>query len=136
MYLLDGDTNILWLFSNYLHVPGTILSAFLFIYILYFWARLAYKAYRYDLTEEGFRKECGVIYKQYINIPYNRIQNIDIHRGILSRFLGLSELRIQTAGMGSTRSEGILPGLSAQEAENLRNQLLKKAHQPSVDLGL
>ncbi len=31
------------------------------ILILYFWARLSYKFYKYELTDLGFKKESGVI---------------------------------------------------------------------------
>lgn len=102
----------------------------------FIWAKLSYHFYRYELTEAGFRKELGVIYKKYVTIPYDRIQNIDIYRGILARLLGLSDLNIQTAGYSSlaTRqgvfdleSEGSLPGLSREVAEELRNELVKRS---------
>ena len=65
---------------------GFLVFFFLLILIFwigfsYFWARLSYKAYKYSLTEDGFKKELGVIWKKYVTIPYERIQNVDIHRG-------------------------------------------------------
>ena len=42
--------------------------------------------------------EKGVIYKVYTNIPYERIQNIDIYRGIIARLCGFSAVSVQTAG--------------------------------------
>ena len=95
----------------------------------YLWAKLTYRFYKYELTELGFRKELGVIYKQYVTIPYDRIQNVDIYRGILARILGLSDLNIQTAGSsaGMIGGEGRLPGLSKEMAEQLRDELLQRA---------
>ena len=95
----------------------------------FFWAHLSYRFYKYELTELGFRKELGVIYKQYVTIPYDRIQNVDIYRGILARILGLSDLNIQTAGSsaGMIGGEGRLPGLSKEMAEQLRDELLQRA---------
>ncbi len=111
-----------------------LLLAFLFLVIFsYLWAKLSYNAYKYELTEEVFKKEHGVIWKRYVSIPYERIQNIDIHRGILARILDLSDLMIHTAGYSgygvtSIRSpEGKLPGLSKERAEELRNELIKRA---------
>ena len=103
----------------------------LFLILLYVWARLAYRFYRYELREDGFRKEYGVIYKRYVTIPYDRIQNVDILRGIWARLLGLSDLQIQTAGMSSgvVGTEGRLPGLSFEEAERLRDELIQRARQ-------
>lgn len=98
------------------------------------WAKLSYHFYRYELREDGFRKEHGVIWKKYVTIPYDRIQNVDIYRGIIARLLGLSDLQIQTAG-GITAgsygafSEGRLPGLSREIAEQMRDELVRRARQ-------
>jgi uncharacterized membrane protein YdbT with pleckstrin-like domain len=99
------------------------------IIFMFIWSKLTYRFYRYELTENGFRKELGVIYKKYVTIPYDRIQNVDIYRGILARILGLSDLNIQTAGasMQVPRGEGRLPGLSREEAEKLRDELINRA---------
>jgi len=107
----------------------------------YIWARLTYFFYRYELREDGFRKEHGVIWKKYVTIPYDRIQNVDIYRGILARILGISDLQVQTAG-GSSRgtygasSEGRLPGLSKELAEELRDELVKRARSAKTQGGL
>lgn len=98
--------------------------------LLFVWSKLAYHFYRYELTDVGFRKELGVIYKVYVTIPYDRIQNVDIYRGILERILGLSTLNIQTAGAGGVvGAEGRLPGLSREVAEQLRDELIQRARQ-------
>lgn len=93
-------------------------------------ARYAYKFYKYELRDDGFRKELGVILKKYVTIPYDRIQNVNISRGILDRLLGLSTLQIFTAGTGAVMiSEGMLPGLSPTVAENVRDELIHRARQ-------
>lgn len=102
----------------------------------YTWAYLSYKFYKYELAKDGFKKELGVIYKKYVTIPYDRIQNVDIYRGILARLLGISDIQIQTAGMsGIALSEGRLPGLSKRDAEELRDQLIHRVSN-SKDQGL
>ncbi|KKR46367.1 MAG: hypothetical protein UT82_C0014G0026 [Parcubacteria group bacterium GW2011_GWB1_40_14] len=96
--------------------------------IAYIWAKLSYQNYKYELTDNGFKKELGVIRKKYVTIPYDRIQNVDIDRGIIARILGLSDIKIQTAGMsGMMGAEGRLPGLSVQDAEIVRDDLIKRA---------
>lgn len=112
----------------------------LWLVFLYVVAKLTYRFYRYELTDNGFRKESGIIWKRYITIPYDRIQNVDIYRGVLARILGLSDLHIQTAGtagfaqrglFGGTRApEGQLPGLSQKVAEQLRDELISRDRQP------
>lgn len=99
------------------------------------WAFLWYENYRYELSTEGFKKELGVVSKRYVTIPYHRIQNVDIVRGPLQRMLGISDVRIQTAGSstpavsGSLHSdaEGTIPGVSHEEAEKLRKELIERA---------
>jgi membrane protein YdbS with pleckstrin-like domain len=100
----------------------------------YVWARLSYRYYRYELSDQGLKKEHGIIFKRYVTIPYGKIQNIDIYRGLLDRMLGLSQLEIQTAGeagrasrRGITFSEASLPGVSIDEAEMLRSSLAQRA---------
>ena len=120
-------------------VLGIVLVIFLVVLVFSFiWAKLTYHFYRYELTEEGFRKELGVIFKKYVTIPYDRIQNVDIYRGILARILGLSDLNIQTAGMSASvgrfgvsgaGAEGRLPALSREVAEEVRNELIRRARQ-------
>ncbi len=115
------------------------------IIISYIWAKLSYHFYKYELTDVGFRKEYGVIYKKYVTIPYDRIQNVDIYRGILARILGLSDLNIQTAGSsavvsrngyaGGVGAEGRLPGLSKEVAEELRDELVNRTRK-STNQGL
>lgn len=129
--------------STPIDVSFSVFGIFIFLYIFmviiisYIWAKLSYKFYKYELTDIGFRKESGVIYKKYITIPYDRIQNVDINRGILARILGLSDLQIQTAGasavisrygMSGVGAEGRLPGLQKEVAEQLRDELIQRAH--------
>ncbi|HEY1041251.1 MAG TPA: PH domain-containing protein [Candidatus Paceibacterota bacterium] len=104
-----------------------------FFALCYGWAKLTYRFYRYELLDSGFRKESGVIYKKYVTIPYDRIQNVDINRGILARILGLSDLNIQTAGMGAATigggAEGRLPAVSKEDGEKLRDELIQRTRQ-------
>jgi len=119
--------------SGLVGIGGWLFVAVATLLVLsYIWARLTYHFYRYELHEDGFRKEHGIIWKKYVTIPYDRIQNIDIYRGLLARLLGLSDIQIQTAGgiaagsYGAT-SEGRLPGLSREVAEQIRNELVRRA---------
>lgn len=107
----------------------------IYFILCFIWAKLNYHFYRYELTDAGFRKELGIINKKYVTIPYDRIQNVDIYRGILDRLLGLSDLNIQTAGLSAAvgrhgnSSEGRLPAVSREDAEKLRDELIERARQ-------
>ena len=123
---LDSGGEFSFAFLSWLWI---IIPAFLIL--CFIWAKLSYHFYRYEFADSGFRKEFGVIYKKYVTIPYDRIQNVDIYRGILARILGLSDLNIQTAGTSAqtVRGEGRLPGLSREVAEQLRDELIQRARQ-------
>ncbi len=129
-------------------LPGLILVVIIiYLAFCYLWAKLSYHFYKYELTDNGFRKESGILYKKYVTIPYDRIQNIDINRGILAQLLGLSSLNIQTAGSSAVMArnsimfgmgaEGQLPGLSKEIAILVRDELIertKKNHQSFKEL--
>ncbi len=118
---------------------GGFLSWLVLVFIIclvfaYFWAKLTYRFWLYELTEDVFKKEYGIIWKKYVSIPYGRIQNVDIYRGVIARILGLSTISIQTAGYGAVGGarrgfggEGFLPGLDKNVAEQLRDELIKRA---------
>jgi uncharacterized membrane protein YdbT with pleckstrin-like domain len=117
----------------------------LFLVLAFIWSKLIYRFYKYELIENGFRKESGIINKKYTTIPYDRIQNVDINRGILARILGLSDLHIQTAGASASfgrygatgiYSEGRLPGLSKEVAEALRDELIQRSRNSKGQQGL
>lgn len=117
---------------------GSMIIYFILLFGLsYLFAYLGWLNYRYELKPEGFRKEYGVIWKKYVTIPYGRIQNVDIYRGILARLLGLSDLNIQTAGTSNPQmmGEGRLPGLTREEAEKLRDELVGRVNKPHAQSG-
>lgn len=118
----EGEVSLGFLKLLWIIIPALIV-------FFWIWAKLTYHFYRYELREDGFRKEYGVIRKKYVTIPYDRIQNVDIHRGIIARILGLSDLNIQTAGASQIGAEGRLPGLSYEVAEQVRDDLVKCARQ-------
>jgi len=116
-----------------IYIPWGWLILFFFFYIIfcYYWAKWNYNAWRYEFAENAVKIEKGVIWKKYISIPYERVQNVDIYRGILARILGLSDLHIQTAGYSGygrhgRGTEGRLPGLDPQVAEQLREKLVRR----------
>jgi membrane protein YdbS with pleckstrin-like domain len=107
-------------------VGFTVLTVF-FVVIIFIWSRLYYNSYKFEISKKGLKIEKGVIWKHYITIPYDRIQNVDILRGAFDRLLGLSDLQVQTAGYsGAVLTEGRLQGLLPGDAEKLRDELVDK----------
>ncbi len=99
----------------------------LIIIFCYIWSKLVYRNWRYELKEKILNINKGVIHKKYITIPYQNIQNVDIQRDLVARFLKLSNLLVQTAGYSGIRgAEGKIPGLDPKIAQDLKKTLLKK----------
>jgi putative membrane protein len=102
----------------------------IFLIIGEFFVQWNYQNWKYEFTKETLKIEKGVIIKTYKSIPYERIQNVDITRGILARIIGFSTVDIQTAGYSYhgelSSSEGHLPAVSIEHGEEIRNFLVKK----------
>jgi membrane protein YdbS with pleckstrin-like domain len=123
---------------NIIYFPLKILSFFLIILLFIIiigeiFVNWTYKNWKYELTKDSLKIEKGVIVKKYKSIPYERIQNVDITRGVLARIIGFSTVDIQTAGYsvynsqgGAGMSEGHLPAVSIDQAEKIRAFLMKK----------
>jgi membrane protein YdbS with pleckstrin-like domain len=73
---------------------GTLL---LFV-LLWYWVGLYYESMWYELREDEINWKRGVWFRTTGIVPYNRITNLDVRQGPFMRFLGISNLAIQTAG--------------------------------------
>ena len=124
---------------------GIIIFGIVIFLLASFWAKLTWKNYTYQLKDGAIEISRGVIWKRISSIPFERIQNVDILRGVFARILGLSDLQIQTAGYsGAVRgmglfalaSEGRLPGLNQEVASSLKEDILKKVSSYQKKQGL
>ena len=103
------------------------------------YAKMSYNRWFYEFTPDNLKIEKGIIWKKYSNIPYERVQNVDITRGIIARIFGFSSVNIQTAGYsfvarGIPVSEGYIPAVSIEEAEQIREFLMKKISKSKAGL--
>jgi membrane protein YdbS with pleckstrin-like domain len=124
---------------------GAVLIMVLLFYLLFViliaevYARMSYNRWKYEFTKDGLKLERGIIWKRYTNIPYQRVQNVEIHRGVIARMIGFSTVDIETAGYSGFggaymrfgnrrryRSEGHIPALSKEGAEKTREFVMKK----------
>jgi len=120
---------------------NSLLKPIIYLLIIYvilieIYSRMAYNRFFYEFSENQLIIEKGIIWKRYSNIPYQRIQNIDITRGIIARFFGFSTILIQTAGYSGAHNnnffaEGYIPAVSFDEAEKIRKFVIKKIQKNS-----
>jgi uncharacterized membrane protein YdbT with pleckstrin-like domain len=85
------------------------------------------KHLKYEIMPERVTIHKGIISRVEQNIPYKAITDFSLHRSLYDRLLGISSVRIQTAGQSptSTGYEGILAGLvnGGEVLEELRTKV-------------
>ncbi len=106
--------------TYYLITSALTLFLFPFVYLpLYF----KYNTLRYRFDEEGVSMSWGRFFQRETYLTYKRIQDIRVSRGVIQRWLGLSELALQTASGGSS-AEMKIEGI--KDADALRDFLYER----------
>lgn len=80
------------------------------------WRALGWAAGEGELHSAG-----GVWTRWHTVVPFARVQHIDVAQGPLERAFGVARLVVHTAG--TAHAVVVLPGLSPDEAEALRDRL-------------
>lgn len=78
---------------------------------------------RFGLTADALHVRSGVLARQARVIPFGRIQTVNVRQSALQRLLRMSELRVETATLG-TEAEVVLAVLPWRDAQALREQLV------------
>ena len=71
-----------------------------------FWIPKYYSSIKYVFEDDKLIVTRGVWWRTKSVVPYNRITNINIYQGPISRHFGLARLSIQTAGFSGVSSSG------------------------------
>lgn len=82
------------------------------------WEMAYVKRYEYRITPDTFDIHSGVFSRREREIPFERIQNVDVAQNVFQRALGIAEVRLETAGGGE--SEARLRYVSRPEATRLQ----------------
>jgi membrane protein YdbS with pleckstrin-like domain len=91
--ILLAPVEITIIISIFLGIPVLIITM-----ITLHWIPKYYDTLKYKLTQNEMVWRRGVWFRKTGIVPYNRITNIDIEQGPISRKLGIGSLKIQTAG--------------------------------------
>ena len=101
---------------------------------------LDYYRYRIELGGDSISITRGVLRTKEAVIPYKRIQNVMLERGLFDQIIGTSHLRFSIAhAEGEQPSEMsrrpiILPALRYALAEHLQEELMKRANTDSISI--
>ena len=74
--------------------------------VVLYWIPKFYSSIKYVLDDDDVTVTRGVWWKTKSVVPYNRITNINIYQGPISRHFQLAKLAIQTAGFSGVSSSG------------------------------
>lgn len=83
-----------------------------------------YYRFEYELTPDTFDIASGVFGRQEREIPYRRVQNVDITESIFHRLVGVAVVSIETAGGSET--EGQLNFVGADEARRIQREIRER----------
>jgi uncharacterized protein len=78
------------------------------------------RAWAYAERADDLLVTRGVMFRRMSVIPYGRMQYVEVTAGPFERALGLATVQMHTA---AAASDGRIPGLPADEAGRLRDQL-------------
>ncbi len=120
-----------WMTPLVLFAPwyvGAVIGTPVFIAVLFtlYWIPKYYHTIIYRITDTEIVWRRGVWFKNTGIVPYNRITNVDINQGPVSRHFGIGTLKIQTAGYSGANqrsSEIRLDGI--EQFEDMREFLMK-----------
>ncbi|WP_310721430.1 PH domain-containing protein [Streptomyces lydicus] len=90
-----------------------------------------YFATMYRVTAYHVQVRRGLLRREVLSVPLDRIRSVDVSARVLQRVLGLRRLAIGT-GRSNRHGEGlVLDALDIAAAEQLRNELLHRTGQPA-----
>ena len=86
-----------------------------------------WRAWGYAMDAEELQLRRGVWSQVHTVVPLERVQHIDVAQGPLERSLGVARLIVHTAG--TMHSRVVLPGLSRETAEQMRDEIRARIRQ-------
>ncbi|MDO5728835.1 MAG: PH domain-containing protein [Actinomycetaceae bacterium] len=81
------------------------------------------RAIGYAETDSDLLIRKGIMFRSLTVVPYGRMQYVDVSEGPIARAYGIAEVNLHTA---SASTDATIPGLPAEEAARLRNQLAER----------
>ncbi len=97
--------------------------ALVLVIVALFWlSTIAFNKKGFAIRERDILFRKGLLATTTTIIPFNRIQHVALHEGVLSRIYALSELQVYTAGGSS--SDLHIVGLPKAQAEQIKTYLL------------
>lgn len=106
------------------NIPEFLIGGVLLTLLTLILSRIAFRKKGFAFRNHDVLYRNGIIATNTIVIPYNRVQHVSLHEGIVSRWFGLAKVEIFTAGGKDSDIE--IPGIEKSQAENIQQLLMGK----------
>ncbi|MFD1571569.1 PH domain-containing protein [Halorubrum laminariae] len=83
-----------------------------------------YRRFDYELTPDTLDIASGVISRREREIPYRRIQNVDVSQSVIQRAIGIAAVDLETAGGSST--EGSIRFVTPSESTRIQREVQRR----------
>ncbi len=95
---------------------------------------MEYRYYTYLFTDEAFIMTYGYMVRNEVATLYHHIQNVNIERSVLDRFIGVSKLIILMTGSDreTRRNQIVLPAIGRKKARLVQSELLRRARRDAI----
>jgi putative membrane protein len=111
--------------GNWVYIVPAI-GAFLLISLVFAW--LSWVRFRFAVGDDEIVIESGVLSRQHRTIPFDRIQDVSIEQGLVSRALGIAKVGFET-GAGGKENDASLDAIALDAAQAMRTTI--RAHRSS-----
>lgn len=101
-----------------LYIGGMILVGVVAIGLI---SWLQYKRFWFHVDDQGLQIKEGILNKEKITIPFDRIQTVHLHQSVVQRVLNMTGVKVDTAG--SAKKELEIAALTKQDAVALQELL-------------
>ena len=108
--------------GNWVYIVPAILAFLLFSLVA---AWLHWLRFRFLVGDDEIVIESGVLSRQHRTIPFDRIQDVSIEQGLVSRALGIAKVGFET-GAGGKENDADLDAIALDSAQALRTTI--RAH--------
>jgi putative membrane protein len=85
---------------------------------------------RWWVGTDGIHRKSGLLNTKQTDVPFARIQALDLEQGVVQRWFGVHSVHVQTAG-GGAEGEIVLEAISREELDALRALVATPAAEPS-----
>ena len=111
-------------------ILALLLASLVIIFIGYLITRLVYVHYTYSFEEFDLKLKRGIFTIREVSLPYRQIQDVNVDRSLLYRFLGVSRVIINSAAhedfKENNQTDIILEPIDKEDAEQIRTILERK----------